>query len=165
MTVGPATDDALDALAAVERAAGALFAAADLPPAQREDATPLEDLRAAHADGRLWVARDDRRPIGFAIGVTVDGRPHLAEIAVHPDYGRRGLGSRLLDAVVVWGCGRGTLLTLTTFLHVAWNAPFYARRGFGVLAVGEQGPELQAILRAEAASGLRNRVAMGRPLA
>jgi GNAT superfamily N-acetyltransferase len=165
MTVGPADHTDVVALPAVERAAGAMFALDDLPPEHRNDATPLDTLTVACTEGRLWVARDGRRrPVGFALGGTVDGRPHLAEIAVHPDHGRRGVGSQLLDAVGEWARRRGTMLTLTTFAHVAWNAPFYARRGFRVLGVDEAGPELQAILRAEVASGLQNRVAMGRRL-
>jgi hypothetical protein len=59
----------------------------------------------------------------------------------------------------------GPVLTLTTFAHLPWNARFHARRGFRVLRVDETGPALRAVLRAEAESGLQNRVAMGRPLA
>lgn len=153
------------ALQAIELAAAAMFSPDDLPAAQRDDAMPVETLMAARVDGRLWVARAaDGRLVGFAVGDVVDGRPHLAEVSVHPDDGRRGHGTRLLDAVVAWARGRGSLLTLTTFAHVAWNAPYYARRGFRPLCADEHGPELRAILRAEADAGLANRIAMGRPL-
>ncbi len=160
--------DAADvaALQAIERAAAGMFSPDDLPAAQRDDAMPLEALAAAQAEDRLWVARDaEGGLVGFAVGDVVDGRPHLAEVSVHPDHGRRGHGTRLLDAVVDWARGRGALLTLTTFAHVAWNAPYYARRGFRPLRADEHGPELHAILRAEAEAGLENRIAMGRPLA
>lgn len=163
--VVPAEAGDLVALPAIELAAATLFAADDLPAAQRDDTMPLDALAAAHAGGRLWVARDATgRPVGFAVADVVDGRPHLSEVSVHPDHGRRRLGTRLLDAVAAWAHGRGDLLTLTTFAHVAWNAPFYARRGFRTLREDEQGPELRAILRAEADAGLRNRIAMGRAL-
>jgi GNAT superfamily N-acetyltransferase len=163
--VGLARANEVAMLQAIEIAAASLFSSDDLPAAQRDDAMALDTLTAALADGRLWVARDGGgRPVGFAVGDVVDGRPHLAEVSVQPDHGRRGLGTRLLDAVADWARERGSLLTLTTFAHVAWNAPYYARRGFRPLRDDEQGPELRAILRAEAGVGLRNRIAMGRPL-
>jgi hypothetical protein len=53
-------------------------------------------------------------------------------------------------------------LTLTTFRHVPFNAPFYARRGFAEIPAHEQGPELVAQLADEARRGLdpARRVAM-----
>jgi hypothetical protein len=50
-------------------------------------------------------------------------------------------------------------LTLTTFRHVAWNAPFYARYGFVELPADSDG-RLKAILIRETAHGLPNRCAM-----
>ena len=45
-------------------------------------------------------------------------------------------------------------LTLTTFAEVPWNAPYYARIGFRVLADAELSPGLRAIRAHEAALGL-----------
>jgi predicted N-acetyltransferase YhbS len=47
-----------------------------------------------------------------------------------------------------------TGMTLTTFAEVPWNAPYYARLGFRVLAEAELTPGLRAIRAAEAAHGL-----------
>ena len=45
-------------------------------------------------------------------------------------------------------------MTLTTFRDVPWNAPFYERLGFCVLDSSELTPELDAVVREEAARGL-----------
>jgi len=56
-------------------------------------------------------------------------------------------------------------LTLTTFRDVPWNASYYARLGFVVLGLAEQGPELRALIERETSSIPSNaaRVAMRRP--
>jgi len=70
-----------------------------------------------------------------------------------------------VEATCRWAARQGLLaVTLTTFRHLPWNAPFYARRGFRVLSPDELGPGLRAALRGERAQGLRRRVAMRRPL-
>ncbi|MZD06511.1 GNAT family N-acetyltransferase, partial [Streptomyces sp. SID5785] len=55
---------------------------------------------------------------------------------------------------------------LTTFRDVEWNAPYYARLGFRVLAEDEVTPGLARIRAAEAAHGLDRwpRVCMRREL-
>jgi GNAT superfamily N-acetyltransferase len=101
------------------------------------------------------------QPVGFALVQLVDGNAHLTEMDVHPLHGRKGLGSLLLARVVDWARSqRFRAVTLTTFSHVPWNAPFYQRAGFRVLAPAEVGPKLAEILAEEASRGLRQRVAM-----
>ena len=159
-----AEDAHIPQLPAIERAAAALFPEADLPLHLRSEATSLEDFRAAREAGRLWVALSaTREPVGFALVATVDGLPHLAELSVHPDHGRRGVGTSLLRSVQAWARGNGSRgLTLTTFSHLPWNAPFYARLGFEALEQDRLSPELKAILLEEARVGLdpAKRIAM-----
>lgn len=152
----------LPRLPAIEDEAAGLFSPADLPPDGGDPGTSPESFARAQAEGRLWVAlAPDGAPVGFALLGLVDGLGHLAEMDVHPDHGRRGLGARLMTAAVDWARARGlAALVLTTFEHVPWNAPFYARLGFRALAPGETGPELAAILRREGERGLRRRLAM-----
>ncbi len=104
----------------------------------------------------MWVARSDSgRVVGFAQVDLVAGRPHLEEMDVHPDFGRRGIGARLLGAVRDWARAAGhEAVTLTTFRDVPWNAPFYRRAGFRGLAPHELGPALRALVADEAARGL-----------
>ncbi|WP_116244192.1 GNAT family N-acetyltransferase [Nocardiopsis sp. FIRDI 009] len=127
---------------------------------------PPDDPRelVGHAD-RILVAGEPVR--GLAATVTVDGHTHLEQLAVHPDHGRRGLGSALLEAVCAEAAGRGDrVVTLTTFRDLPWNGPWYARRGFAPLAREDWGPGLERVWAAEGRAGIRvlPRVVMVRPL-
>jgi GNAT superfamily N-acetyltransferase len=79
--------------------------------------------------GFLLVAGDPT--IGFAHVVDMESHAHLDQISVHPDHGRRGVGTALLEAAAERAALRGHgALTLTTYADVPWNGPFYARHGF-----------------------------------
>ncbi|MEU9829952.1 GNAT family N-acetyltransferase [Streptosporangium sp. NPDC048047] len=151
----------LPGLAAVETAADGMFAAVGItfPP----DTTTIAE---AGDPSRVLVA--GAPPVGFAMIGWVDGGVHLDQLAVHPDHGRRGIGGRLLEAVCDHAASVGApAVTLTTFRDVPWNAPWYARRGFGVLDPAEWGPEMVALVAHERELGieLAPRVVMRRPLA
>jgi len=144
-------------LGVIEAEAAALFPAEDLDPALRDDVHDPAYFGRAYADGRLWVARSlaEQSAVGFAMACVVDGSGHVAEVDVLPAHGRQGLGRALVEEVARWASSRGyRSLTLTTFRHLPWNGPFYARLGFVELATSEQGPELRAIVAAEAKDGL-----------
>jgi GNAT superfamily N-acetyltransferase len=167
--IEPAREDDLAKLPRIEIAANALFAGQAVAGVVANDATGMDELAHAHAAGLLWVARaPNGEPIGFALCELVDAAVHLEEIDVDPAHGRRGIGRALLDAVVDWAERAGRpAVTLTTFRDVPWNAPFYERSGFRVLAAGELGQGLAALVREEAARGLdpSERVVMRRDLA
>ena len=159
----------LPKLPEIERAANQLFVERGVAGVGPDDVSSPEELARAHAAGLLWVVRDARgEPIGFAQLELVDGQVHLDEIDVHPSHGRRGVGRALLDALLDWAERAGyRTVTLTTFRDLPWNAPFYERLGFRVLAPDQLGPGLAAVMREEAARGLdpSRRVAMRRELA
>lgn len=53
---------------------------------------------------------------------------------MHPDRARQGLGKRLLVTAAAWAQQQGlAALTLTTYAHVPWNAPYYERLGFRIM--------------------------------
>ena len=60
---------------------------------------------------------------------------------------------------------RMSALYLTTFTHVPWNAPFYARLGFTALDDADMPRFLKDILEEEKRYGLTNRIGMRLPLA
>jgi GNAT superfamily N-acetyltransferase len=167
-TICVAGPEHLPEIPKIEQAAAALFAAEDLPPELRYRVTDSNVLRAAQEEERLWTACDEsRRPVGFALAEVADGHAYLAELDVHPEHARRGLGSRLVAAVVDWASERkldGVLLV--TFRHLPWNAPFYARLGFVPLADEELGRDLGAFFEEERQAGIdtAKRVAMRLPL-
>jgi GNAT superfamily N-acetyltransferase len=147
----------------VERSAGAAFRALpDLAWIADEPIVPGETSLPLIAAGTVWVAQDAASGvIGELLGGIAGDDLHIYELAVAAEFQQRGIGRRLLDTAANAARGRGLkALTLTTFRHVAWNAPFYARYGFAELSDAALDVRLRDILRAEAARGLPNRCAM-----
>lgn len=142
----------------IEEAADALFHAAGVVLGQT-GASPADDLPYAEglAEGRVLIAEDDQgAPVGFLYLETLDDHPHIEEVAVHPRAQRRGLGAALIRACVTLCRARGaSLLSLSTFTHVPWNAPFYAREGFEVVAEADWTPGMRALRAREGRLGLR----------
>ena len=146
----------LSAIPAIELAASAIFPEADLPPEIRYLVTEDELLHEAQSEARLWVAlTDERTPVGFAMADIVDGGAHLDEMDVMPEFTRQGIGSRLVRTLVDWArsCDYPAL-TLITFRHLPWNAPFYERMGFVSMATSEIGSELAELLQEEGIAGI-----------
>jgi GNAT superfamily N-acetyltransferase len=145
----------LSLLPAIELAAAKLLAG-HAPEAVLAETTSREDLDEAQCHGRLWVALADDRPVGFAHVKVLEPRvAHLEEIDVHPEHGRRGLGTQLVTAVCEWAAAEGyQFVTLTTFKDVAWNRPFYERLGFEVIPSGGLSPALRAVVNDETRRGL-----------
>ncbi|HEX2139097.1 MAG TPA: GNAT family N-acetyltransferase [Woeseiaceae bacterium] len=159
----PAARAHLAEIPKIEQAAASVFAAEDLPPALRYRVTDRELLREAQRDGRLWVAITAAHPVGFALADVADGHAYLSEIDVHPEHARRGLGTRLVRAVVDWASARRfACVLLVTFRHLPWNAPFYERLGFVALDEAEMGADLRELIAEEGAAGIdtAKRIAM-----
>jgi GNAT superfamily N-acetyltransferase len=129
----------------------------DLPMQMRDESSSLAEFQEAADDGRLLVAvhKTSRKPVGFALLLVVDDNGHLHEIDVHPEHARQGLGALLVEAVVAWAqTNEFAWLTLTTFRHLRWNAPFYERHGFREFPNASLGPELAALREEESEAGL-----------
>jgi GNAT superfamily N-acetyltransferase len=92
-------------------------------------------------------------PVGFVSVVLVDGEAHVDQLSVLPERGGRGIGRALLDRAIRWARDEGlAAVTLTTYRDVPWNAPFYARVGFEVVA--DPAPGLAAIRAHERDTGV-----------
>ena len=134
-TIALARPQDLDRLPAIELGALTLFDGHGLDHIPAVVAGEAE-LRKAQERGHLWVALADDVPVGFAqIKVIEANTVHLEELNVHPDHGRRGLGTTLVMAVCDWAAAKGhEAITLTTFRDIPWNMPFYASLGFTVVS-------------------------------
>jgi len=124
---------------------------ADDDPGSVEESTPYAE------DGRAFVAVDpDDRPIGYLLVDVVDGAAHIEQVSVRPDHGRKGIGRGLIKQAAAWASARCLpALTLTTYVEVPWNAPYYERLGFRFLAdEEEETPGLRGIRERERAAGL-----------
>ncbi|MEM7358987.1 MAG: GNAT family N-acetyltransferase [Pseudomonadota bacterium] len=146
-------------LAHIEAQADTLFPA-DLIPAGDDPYPPELHLRACRT-GCLLVACVGQEVVGFANAEPRARDYHLYLIAVLPAWGRRGIGRALLEQVMETAKQQGHhRLTLTTFSHLPWNAPFYKSVGFNSLAYPDCPPYLKEILNNEVAAGFKQRVAM-----
>ena len=156
----------LPLLPAIEVAAATLLAG-HAPASVLTATTSQADFEGALRCGHLWVALADDVPVEFAhIEVLEPTIAHLEEIDVHPDHGRRGVGTELVFSVCRWAAANGySCVTLTTFRDVPWNMPFYARLGFEEIPPAELSAALLSVIEDETRRGLdpSRRVAMRRP--
>jgi GNAT superfamily N-acetyltransferase len=113
--------------------------------------------------GTEWVAvSEDQDLVGFLAAEIIARNLHIWELAVREDVQNNGIGRRLVDVAVMFAWERRLeSVTLTTFIDVPWNAPWYSRLGFEVSPGDER---LKALVRAETERGLRRRCAMRRPV-
>ena len=142
-------------LAAIELAAAKLLIG-HAPASVLTEATSHDVLEKAQRDGHLWVALADDAPVGFAhVEVLEPKVAHLEEIDVHPEHGRRGVGTKLVMHVCGWAAAAGyEAVSLSTFRDVPWNMPFYARLGFTVVPDSALSSALRAVVDDERRRGL-----------
>jgi GNAT superfamily N-acetyltransferase len=146
-------------LQAIERVAATLFPDGRIPDV--DDVMPIGDLERAMESGLLLVATSPCLVVGFAMAQEQDGFLHLAVMAVHPDHGNRGVGRKLVLAMIDEAARRKHRgVTLTTFADLPWNGPFYRKTGFRMLSDSELSPALRNLLAQEERLGMVNRVAM-----
>ncbi len=162
--VSAAGYDHIAAIPGIELAAASLFAEADLPLCLRFKTTAKEDLNYALENRRLWVAVGaDEKVVGFAVADIIDGEAHLSEVDVMPEFGRLGIGTRLVQITVDWARElKFNSLSLVTYRHLPWNAPFYEKLCFDYVDAANYGPELAELFEFEKQAGIdtSKRVAM-----
>src|SRR4051794_11278711 len=148
--------DELEQLRDIEWAAGALFRDVGLDSVAEHPPASVEELAEYVHDGRAWIVADDNDvPVGYGVVDIVDQLAHLEQLSVLPDHGRNGLGAALLEHITEWAAQNNhEAVTLTTFVDVPWNAPFYAKHGFRDMSDEEIGPELRGLCKQEAEHGL-----------
>lgn len=150
-----AQDRDLPALREIERAAGEAFRDIGMAAVADDEPPSLDVLHGYVTTERGWVVERDGYPVAYLIADVVDGNAHVEQVSVHPDHAGNRYGRALIEHAARWaaehGCGA---LTLTTFLDVPWNGPYYQRLGFRHLAPEEITPGLRAIRDDEGARGL-----------
>lgn len=157
VVIRPAVTSDFARLQAIEVAAGGMFRPLRMDLVADDEPFTVDELRTYADDGHAWVAvtPPGERADGYLLLDVVDGAAHVEQVTVHPDAARRGIGRALVEHVAGWGTDAGfTSMTLTTFLHVPWNGPYYERLGFRHLTPDEEGPELRRVRDHERAHGL-----------
>ncbi len=165
VVIRAARRDELSALQDIEVAAAVLFADVGMAYIGEDPPLSIDELERYRSRGMAWVAaaglpggvaeEPAERPVAYLLADVVDGNAHIEQVSVHPGWGRQGIGRALIDHLEEWAAGHGLpAVTLTTFVDVPWNGPYYRRCGFRPLAEAELGPELAAVRATERARGL-----------
>lgn len=143
-------------LPAIEGAAAELFRPLNIiSPELDFDTLPLAFLEKQCAAGMLLVATHEDVPVGFVVAMDKDGDFYIAELDVHPDHGKRGLGAGLMQAICSQAFEAGKpRVTLCTFRDVPWNAPFYARLGFTEITKSDWQPWMHDLAERQTNEGL-----------
>ncbi len=149
----------LHCLASIESDAAKRFPRDRIP--KPEATHPALLLESAMTNGLLYVAESRGQVVGFATCSEVSPYLHLDEMSVHPDHGRRGIGTALVTRVIRESIARSLSgVTLTTFEDFDWNAPFYSKLGFFRPAPETLPQYVRRRLDEEFASGMTRRVGM-----
>ncbi|MCE7998055.1 MAG: GNAT family N-acetyltransferase [Rhodobiaceae bacterium] len=154
-SIRPALLSDLPAFARVERKAGALFKTIGLDILADDVADPEFVASFIRVENALVVVDASDTVVGFALAFNLDGALHLQEMSVDPAHGRKGLGGNLLKAVDEIAKSRHlSVTTLSTFIDVPWNAPFYARHGYRIAVPAEWTPGFHILRAHEVHEGL-----------
>lgn len=154
-----ATEAEFPRLAEIELAAARLFPAGRVP--DLDDTVPAAQLQQGLEDGLLWVVRAQNIAVGFTLSTVHEKYLHLLEVAVHPDWGQRGIGRQLVGHVIEQAQQRKLPgVTLTTFRDLKFNGPFYRSLGFVEIPEGQQSTAIAGLVAAEQAAGMVQRIGM-----
>ncbi len=166
--IRPARPADYPAIQEIERRAGQAFRTVGMDASADDDPFSDAELDAYTASGRAWVTTDETdNPTAYVLVDLVDRMAHIEQVTVDPAHARQGLGALLIEHVSDWAREqRLDGLSLTTFVEVPWNAPYYERLGFRRVAPEQLGAGLTAVRSYEAELGLDRwpRTAMARPL-
>ena len=165
--IRPAAADDTVVLHSIEARASLLLASFGYPEIGRKP-WPLDDFAAFLRAGDCIVAADPRgMPTGFAVADEFEGMFWLMELSVDPDFGCRGIGTALVDAIGELARERGlAAVGLSTFRDIPFNAPFYRRCGFETVPLERTGALIRHRIENEVPDGasLDDRVHMLRKL-
>ncbi|MCK9782995.1 MULTISPECIES: GNAT family N-acetyltransferase [Enterobacterales] len=148
-------DDATK-LPAIELSAGQLFSTLeDLRWISESGVQSVEKHVAFIRQQGHWVAVNrDNEPVGFIMTTSLPESLFIHELSVSLDWQNRGIGKLLIQKVKDEAkLHKFDAITLTTFRHVPWNAPYYQRLGFSILPESEIPSSLQAVLDNEVERG------------
>lgn len=142
-------------LPTIEKYAGQRFLSLDMAALAYDPPPSPQIFVDAYMGDRLWVACITGQLVGYGFATIIDGHAHLEQTSVHPDHAGHGIGRQIIEAMCNWAATASLQpVTLTTFAHVPWNAPYYRRFGFVDMPDADAGPELVELLAAERASDL-----------
>jgi GNAT superfamily N-acetyltransferase len=144
------------ALPAIERSAAELFRTdPTLAWLADTDVASVAQHRQAIDNAHVWVAENASAQLaGFIRALDFDNLLHIEELSVSRAFQGQGVGRQLVLAAIEYARHQPMrAVTLTTFRDVPWNAPFYQRMGFVVVAENELEAHLTEALQKEIEHG------------
>jgi len=110
---------------------------AEFRPDAAKQAAALKLILSDPVRGRIYVARDGRRPVAmasllFTVSTAEGGKAAWFEdLVVHPDYRQQGTGQKMLAYVISQARAEGVLrITLLTDMQNESAQALYRRAGF-----------------------------------
>lgn len=99
---------------------------------------PLEIANRGITESRILVAEVDSKTVGWVIMTRSSDELCIGQIAVHPEFQQRGVGSALVRLII----DRATTtsersIVLSTQSDLVWNRPWYETFGFETVPVAE----------------------------
>ena len=153
--IRPARRREIHLLPKFENAADLRFARVGLKLVVDMPGHSIAALEHGRRHGLLWVATLPRGHIvGFALMEIRRGTAMVEQLSVLDRWQGRGFGSALLERCAAAACSLGhEPLYLTTYRDIAWNRPFYERRGFTEVPRGVLNRTLRGVLLLEVSHG------------
>ncbi|WYW97883.1 GNAT family N-acetyltransferase [Proteus vulgaris] len=140
----------------IEQSAGQLFRTIeDLSWISESGVQSVEKhLAFIHQQGHWVAVNSDNEPVGFIMTKPLPESLFIHELSVSEAWQNKGIGKLLIQKIKDEAKAHQlSAITLTTFRHVPWNAPYYQRLGFSILSENEIPPSLQEILDDEVERG------------
>ena len=136
--IRPARPREIRLLPQIENAADRRFARVGLQLVVDMPGHSIAALEHGRRHGLLWVATSPRGyVVGFALMEITRGIALIDQLSVLDRWQGQGFGTALIERCAATARTLGhASLHLTTYRDVAWNKPFYARRGFTEVARG-----------------------------
>jgi len=148
----------IESLAAIERSAGQTFKTfPDLALIADGSVMSAQEHRHFIEDGLSWatVETASQDLVGFLTATLFSDEFYIAELSVSQDHQQKGLGSKLIQTALNAALALDMkAATLTTFIDVPWNAPYYERLGFVILTDENMPSYLKQILQMQKKEGL-----------
>jgi GNAT superfamily N-acetyltransferase len=150
-----ANRDAIEPLQDLQARAGVLFRDVGLASVADNPSTPSEVFLESIGSDLLHVLTIGTQFAGFTLAVERGRDCHLEQMSVDPKFARQGIGSALMRHLIELAVARAyARISLSTFVDIPWNAPFYARFGFVPLPAEALSSFLVSVQRDEAEAGL-----------
>lgn len=103
-------------------------------PSDWGSSRPPENIKSYYNNNLLWVALNNSKPVGHALVDVFENSAHLEELSVHPNFMRKGIGTKLLKTVIQWARSNNfSQITLRTFKTTPWSVGIYKKNEFKII--------------------------------